>query len=40
MSAMPDLFPGFAERRIKTTTGVEIYLRTGGSGRLYCFASN
>ena len=32
MSATPDLFPGFAERRIKTTQGVEIYLRTGGSG--------
>ena len=32
MSALPDLFPGFAERRIKTTAGVEIHLRTGGSG--------
>ena len=32
MSALPDLFPGFAERRIKTDAGVEIYLRTGGSG--------
>jgi haloacetate dehalogenase len=32
VSALPDLFPGFAERRIKTTAGVEIYLRTGGSG--------
>jgi haloacetate dehalogenase len=31
MSAMPDLFPGFAERRIETD-GAEIYLRTGGSG--------
>ena len=32
MSATPDLFPGFAERRIMTSEGVEIYLRTGGSG--------
>jgi haloacetate dehalogenase len=32
MSATPDLFPGFAERRVKTSTGVEIYLRTGGAG--------
>jgi haloacetate dehalogenase len=32
MSATPDLFPGFAERRIKTSNGVEIYLRTGGAG--------
>ena len=32
MSALPDLFPGFAERRIGTVSGVEIYLRTGGSG--------
>jgi haloacetate dehalogenase len=32
MSATPDLFPGFAERRIMTTDGVEIYLRTGGAG--------
>jgi haloacetate dehalogenase len=31
MNAMPDLFPGFAERRIKTE-GAEIFLRTGGSG--------
>jgi haloacetate dehalogenase len=31
MSAAGDLFPGFAERRIKTR-GAEIYLRTGGSG--------
>ncbi len=29
---LPDLFPGFAERRIETAEGVEIYLRTGGSG--------
>jgi haloacetate dehalogenase len=32
VSALPDLFPGFAERRIKTADNVEIYLRTGGSG--------
>src|SRR5215813_6929538 len=32
MSTLPDLFPGFAERRIKTAADVEIYLRTGGSG--------
>lgn len=32
MSALPDLFPGFAERRIRTAANVEIYLRTGGSG--------
>jgi haloacetate dehalogenase len=32
MSALPDLFPGFAERRIRTAPDVEIYLRTGGSG--------
>jgi haloacetate dehalogenase len=32
MSALPDLFPGFAERRIRTASDVEIYLRTGGSG--------
>ena len=32
MSALPDLYPGFAERRIGTTADVEIYLRTGGSG--------
>jgi haloacetate dehalogenase len=31
MSGLPDLFPGFDERRI-TTPGGEIYLRTGGSG--------
>jgi haloacetate dehalogenase len=31
MSALPDLFPGFAERRIRTE-GAEIFLRTGGSG--------
>jgi haloacetate dehalogenase len=31
MNATPDLFPGFAERRIKTA-GAEIYLRTGGCG--------
>ena len=31
MSAVPDLFPGFAERRIEAG-GVQIYLRTGGSG--------
>jgi haloacetate dehalogenase len=32
MSTLPDLFPGFAERRIRTAADVEIYLRTGGSG--------
>jgi haloacetate dehalogenase len=32
MSRLPDLFPGFAERRIETAAGIEIYLRTGGSG--------
>jgi haloacetate dehalogenase len=32
MSALPDLFPGFAEHRIETAPGVEIYARTGGSG--------
>jgi haloacetate dehalogenase len=32
MSQLPDLFPGFAERRIETAAGVEIYVRTGGSG--------
>ncbi len=31
MSALPDLYPGFAERRIKTE-GAEIFLRTGGAG--------
>jgi len=31
MSALADLFPGFAERRIKTD-GAEIFLRTGGAG--------
>jgi len=32
VSALPDLYPGFAERRIETEGGIEIYLRTGGSG--------
>jgi haloacetate dehalogenase len=32
MSALPDLFPGFSEQRIATATGVEIYVRIGGSG--------
>src|SRR5262245_58611598 len=32
MSALPDLFPGVSERRIKTADNVEIYLRTSGSG--------
>jgi haloacetate dehalogenase len=32
MSALPDLFPGFAQRRIETTDGVQINVRTGGSG--------
>jgi haloacetate dehalogenase len=31
MNVMPDLFPGFAERRAKTEGG-EIFLRTGGTG--------
>jgi haloacetate dehalogenase len=31
MSGLPDLFPGFEERRI-TSPGGEIYLRTGGNG--------
>ena len=32
MSDLPDLFPGFAKRRIETADGIEIHLRTGGSG--------
>ena len=32
MSDLPDLFPGFAARRVETTGGIEIHLRTGGSG--------
>src|SRR5262245_61503605 len=32
MTALPDLFTGFAERRIETAPGVEIYARVGGSG--------
>jgi haloacetate dehalogenase len=32
MGGLPDLFPGFAERRIETAEGIEVYLRTGGSG--------
>jgi haloacetate dehalogenase len=32
MSDLPDLFPGFATRRIETIGGVEIYVRMGGSG--------
>ena len=32
MSTLPDLFPGFAERRFETAPGVEIYARMGGSG--------
>jgi haloacetate dehalogenase len=32
MTTLPDLFPDFAERRIETAAGVEIYARTGGSG--------
>ena len=32
MSALPDLFPGFAERRITTGADVHIYLRTRGLG--------
>jgi haloacetate dehalogenase len=31
MSAIADLFPGFAEHRLRTD-GAEIFLRTGGSG--------
>lgn len=31
MNVMADLFPGFAERRIRTA-GAEIFLRTGGNG--------
>jgi haloacetate dehalogenase len=31
-SRLPDLFPGFAERRIRTAPDVEIHLRTGGTG--------
>lgn len=31
MTALPDLFPGFAERRIEAG-GVEIFLRSGGTG--------
>lgn len=31
MNTLPDLFPGFDERRIKTS-GAEIFLRTGGNG--------
>ena len=31
MNVIADLFPGFAERRIKTV-GAEIFLRTGGTG--------
>jgi haloacetate dehalogenase len=32
MTALPDLYPGFAERRIATAPGIEIYARVGGSG--------
>jgi haloacetate dehalogenase len=32
MSDLPDLFPGFATRRIATADGIEIHARTGGSG--------
>jgi haloacetate dehalogenase len=31
MSALPELYPGFAERRIDTAAG-QIFLRTGGAG--------
>lgn len=31
MTSLPELFPGFAERRVKTS-GAEIHLRTGGAG--------
>jgi haloacetate dehalogenase len=32
MSGLPDLFPGFAERRIEAAAGIAIYVRIGGSG--------
>lgn len=32
MSAVPDLYPGFAERRVRTANDIEIYARVGGSG--------
>jgi haloacetate dehalogenase len=31
MNAIADLFPGFAEHRIRTA-GAEIFVRTGGNG--------
>ena len=31
MTQLPDLFPGFAQRRFKTE-GAEIFARTGGAG--------
>lgn len=34
MGKAVDLFPGFAERRVTTSPGVEIYARVGGSGPL------
>ena len=32
MNAIADLFPGFAEHRIATDGGAEIFLRIGGTG--------
>lgn len=32
MSDLPDLFPGFATRRIETADAIQIDLRTGGAG--------
>jgi haloacetate dehalogenase len=32
VNRLPDLFPGFAERRIRTAADVEIHARVGGSG--------
>jgi haloacetate dehalogenase len=32
VSPPPDLYPDFAERRVETAPGIEIHLRTGGSG--------
>ena len=32
MTTVPDLFPGFAERRIETAPGIQIHARVGGSG--------
>jgi haloacetate dehalogenase len=32
MSGLPEVYPGFATRRVRTAPDVEIHLRTGGSG--------